>query len=68
MTFPKGNKYRNPDAPLDVEFGDNIKLLEQRLAGIDWKRLGRLYAIVLGTVLATLFLIIVTVRLALNIF
>jgi cytochrome c oxidase subunit IV len=34
----------------------------------DWKRLGRLYAIVLGTVLVTLFLTIVTVRLALNIF
>jgi hypothetical protein len=68
MQFPKGNKHFNPEAPLDVEFGDNMKLLEERLAGTNWRRIGRFYAIGLATLLVSLFLLIVTIRLALHIF
>lgn len=66
--FPKGNKYRNPNAPVEADFGDNIKLLEERLESINWKQIGRYYAIGFCTLIVSLFLLIVTIRLALHIF
>ena len=65
--FPR-NKVRNPNAPLDAEFGDNIKLLEEQLNRTNWKLLGRYYAIGFSVFTLSLFILLVVIRLAFHIF
>lgn len=63
--FPRTNKI-----PQNIEdvVGDNAALLEELASRIQWRRFFYYYVAFLSVFLATLFLIIVTVRFALWLF
>lgn len=65
MKFPSTNKLHKK---FSEQFGENAKLLEERIASLNWKVWAKAYAIGLSVFLATLFLIIATVRLANKLF
>ena len=67
MKFPTTNKIHK-DKPVEEQFGENAKALEELLSNINWYYLSKAYFIGLGVFLTSLFLIIVIIRLALNIF
>ena len=65
--FPDTNK-QPQDSEIEGAVGDNAKALENILKRVDWKFLIRAYFIGLGTLLITLFLIIVVVKAGLSFF
>lgn len=65
MDFPQTNK-RKQD--LNDSFGENAKLLEERLKDINWRYFGKAYGIGFAILLASIFLLIVIVRFAFVIF
>ena len=68
MKFPQTNKIKNPNAPIEAEFGDNIKLLEEQLSKTNWKLLGKYYAVAFGILTVSTFILIVVIRFAFKIF
>lgn len=68
MQFPKGNKIKNPNAPIEAEFGDNMKLLEERLNSTNWRQIGRYYGMGFAVLTLSLFILIVVIRFAFIIF
>ena len=65
MEFPKTNKIHQD---LNKSFGENAKLLEEKLKEVNWRYFSKMYAIIFAAFLASLFLLIAVVRLALLIF
>ena len=66
MKFPATNKIHK-EKPVDEQFGENAKALEEMLSKINWFYLNKIYFAGLGVFLVSIFLIIVVIRLALNI-
>lgn len=65
MKFPSTNKIKKP--VIDQNAGENLALLEQKIQKANWRYLLKAYAVILGVVLVSLFLLIVVIRLALSI-
>ncbi len=65
MDFPKTNKHHQD---LNEKFGENAKLLEERLKVVDWKLFLKFYFALLVILLVTIFALIVVVKTALIIF
>jgi hypothetical protein len=61
MQFPRTNKIRQD---LEDTVGDNAVLLDELLTKIQWRRFFNYYCAFFGIFLASLFLLIVTVRFA----
>lgn len=68
MLFPNTNKHRNSSAPVEGEFGDNLKELENRMKQVDWRYIGYAYAIGFSIFIVSIFILLVTVRAAFHIF
>lgn len=62
MNFPSTNKVRNPNAPVEVEFGDNLNLLEKRLSATNWNALIKYYSIIFGVVTLSVAIFIFIIR------
>lgn len=67
MDFPRTNKIHQ-ERPVNEAFGDNAKLLETAMKQVDWRYMRKAYIIGFGTLLVSLFLLIVVVRAAFVIF
>lgn len=65
MRFGETNKVHQD---INKNFGDNADLLEERLKEINWRYFGKVYGIGFGVLIASLFLLIVVVRVAFMIF
>lgn len=65
MDFPKTNKIHRD---FESKVGENAALLQALVESVQWRRLFRYYAIGFGVFLASLFLLIVTVRFAMWLF
>lgn len=66
MQFPRTNKIHKKE--IEEKVGDNLKVLEEKLQTTNWKYLLRVYSILFGVLLGSIFFLIVVIRLALNIF
>lgn len=64
MKFPVTNKIHRD---LHESFGENAKLLEEKLQKLNWRYFLTIYFAALGVLLVTAFALIVVVRLALSI-
>lgn len=65
MNFPPTNKINQV---VDKPFGENAELLENAVKKVNWKYFLKVYAVGFFVLLATVFLLIVTVRLAMLLF
>lgn len=65
MRFGETNKVHQD---INKNFGDNADLLEERLKEVNWRYFGKVYGIGFAVVIASLFLLIVVVRVAFMIF
>jgi len=63
--FPRTNKIHRE---IEEKVGDNLKLLEDRLKTINWIVFLKSYFSFFGVLLVSIFLLIVVIRLASNIF
>lgn len=69
MDFPRTNKIpQGLPAKLKDAVGENAALLQELLDAIQWRKFFHYYCIFFGIFLASLFLLIVTVRFALWLF
>jgi hypothetical protein len=66
MNLPDTNKVHQDK--IEGAVGDNAKLLEERLSEVNWKKLSRFYFYALGLLMAGLFGIVFSIKLALWIF
>lgn len=64
MKFPSTNKVHRD---LNESFGDNAKILEEKLRSVEWRFFLKFYAAAFGIAVLSLFVLIVVVRLALTI-
>lgn len=61
MEFPETNKHHQD---INESFGQTAKLVEESMKKIDWLFFVKLYAGVIGCLLATVFAFIVIIKLA----
>lgn len=62
MQFPKTNRIKQD---LNERFGENAILIEEHLKKINWKFYLKLYAALYGIGVASIFVLIISIRVAL---